>query len=45
MNRVVTTDALGNPSAPLSFDAKDYPTAGKSGYDQRQMQLGVKVTF
>ena len=45
VNRVVTTDALGNPSAPLSFDAKDYPTAGKSGYDQRQMQLGVKVTF
>ena len=45
VNRIVTTDALGNPSAPLSFDARDYPTAGKTGYDQRQMQLGVKVTF
>ncbi len=45
VNRVVTTDAAGNPASPLSFDASDYPTAGKSGYDQRQMQLGMKVVF
>ncbi len=45
VNRVVTTDAAGDPASPLSFDASDYPTAGKSGYDQRQMQLGLKVVF
>jgi hypothetical protein len=45
VNRVVATDAAGNPSSPLSFEGGDYPTAGKSGYDQRQMQLGIKVVF
>jgi hypothetical protein len=45
VNRVVTTDAAGNPSAPISIDGKDYPAAGKTGYDQRQMQLGVKFVF
>ena len=45
VNRVVTTDALGNPEAPLVFKGKDYPAAGKSGYDQRTMQLGVKFAF
>jgi hypothetical protein len=45
VNRVVTTDAAGNPASPLSFDGRDYPTAGKSGYDQRQMQLGAKIVF
>jgi len=45
VNRVVPTDAAGNPVSPLSFNASDYPDAGKSGYDQRQMQLGVKVVF
>ncbi len=29
----------------LQFDGKDYPDAGKSGYDQRIMQLGVKLSF
>ena len=45
VNRVVITDAAGNPPAPLSFDARDYPIAGRSGYDQRQMQLGAKIVF
>ena len=27
------------------IDGADYPTAGKSGYDQRLMQLGFKFTF
>jgi hypothetical protein len=45
VNRVIPTDTAGNPLSPLSFDARDYPDAGKSGYDQRQMQLGVKVVF
>jgi hypothetical protein len=45
VNRVVPTSALGVPTGTLAFDAKDYPSAGKSGYDQRIMQLGVKFSF
>jgi len=45
VNRVVQTDALGNPLSALSFNAADYPTAGKSGYDQRLIQLGFKYSF
>jgi hypothetical protein len=45
VNRVVTTDLAGNPAAPIVFSGSDYPDAGKSGYDQRQMQLGVKFVF
>src|SRR4029078_7318467 len=45
VNRVVTTDAQGNPVNALVFHGDQYPTAGKSGYDQRIMQLGVKFLF
>jgi hypothetical protein len=45
VNRVVATDALGNPSSPIVIDASRYPDAGKTGYDQRTMQLGVKFEF
>ena len=45
VNRVVTTDAQGNPVNALVFHGDQYPTAGKSGYDQRVMQLGVKFLF
>jgi hypothetical protein len=45
VNRVIATDALGNPSAPISFRGADYPVAGKSGYDQRLIQLGFKYIF
>jgi len=45
VNRTVATDALGNPLAPISTNAEDYPDAGKSGYDQRIMQIGFKVNF
>src|SRR4051794_22962617 len=45
VNRVVTTDAQGNPVTALVFHGSEYPTAGKSGYDQRTMQLGVKFGF
>ena len=40
VNRVVTTDAFGAPATaiPATFP-------GNSGYDQRQMQLGLKVSF
>ena len=40
VNRIVTTDVAGNPSAPLPD-----PFPPTSGYDQRQMQLGVKFVF
>jgi hypothetical protein len=45
VNRVITTSTLGAPASPVVIDAADYPDAGKSGYDQRQMQLGVKFIF
>jgi hypothetical protein len=45
VNRVVATDALGNPSTPISFRGEDYPLSGKSGYDQRLIQLGFKYSF
>jgi hypothetical protein len=45
VNRVVTTDAQGNPVNTLVFHGDQYPTAGKSGYDQRTMQVGVKLLF
>ena len=39
---VSVTDAQGNPVTALVFHGSEYPTAGKSGYDQRTMQVGVK---
>ena len=45
VNRVVQTDAVGNPVHPIVLTGADYPTAGKSGYDQRLMQLGFKSSF
>ncbi len=45
VSRGVATDANGAPVSPIVFDASDLPDAGKSGYDQRQMQLGVKFIF
>jgi len=45
VNRVVTTDLAGNPASPILLDGSAYPDAGKSGYDQRQMQLGAKFVF
>jgi hypothetical protein len=45
VNRVVTTSVAGVPASPILIDAADYPDAGKSGYDQRLMQLGVKFIF
>jgi hypothetical protein len=45
VNRVFATDALGNTAAPVPLNGADYPTAGKSGYDQRLMQIGFKYSF
>jgi carboxypeptidase family protein/TonB-dependent receptor-like protein len=45
VNRVITTDALGNVTGSLPLRGSQYPTSGKSGYDQRLMQLGLKFAF
>ena len=45
VNRVVATDLLGNPTSPIPSTADDFPMAGRSGYEARQFQLGVKVSF
>jgi hypothetical protein len=45
VNRTVTTNAQGIPASPIMFDGSDYPTAGKSAYDQRIIQLGLKFIF
>jgi hypothetical protein len=45
VNRTVATNAAGQPNSPISTDGADFPAAGKSGYDQRLMQLGVKFIF
>ena len=45
VNRVVTTSAAGVPVSPVLMEGSAYPDAGKSGYDQRQMQLGLKFLF
>jgi hypothetical protein len=43
-NTVVTTDAAGTPLAPVPADVKT-GFAPTGGYEQRQLQLGFRVTF
>jgi hypothetical protein len=43
INTVITTDAAGNPLAPIPSDP--YGFSGASGYEQRKFQLGFKVRF
>jgi hypothetical protein len=49
VNRVVATDAAGNPLVDISnvtaTGTLGQPFTGTSGYDQRIMQVGFKVTF
>ena len=49
VNRVVATDAAGNPLVDISNTTATVtagqPFSGTSGYDQRIMQIGFKVTF
>jgi hypothetical protein len=45
VNGVVSTDAAGNPLTPIPATADDFPIAGRSGYEARQFQLGVKFNF
>jgi len=42
---VITTDALGNVTGSIPLNGAEYPISGKSGYDQRLMQLGLKFAF
>lgn len=43
VNSVVTTDALGVPLSAIPSSGDGFPAT--SGYEQRQLQLGVKVIF
>jgi hypothetical protein len=45
VNRAIATDAVGNPTNAILLRGADYPLAGKSGYDQRLLQLGFKFAF
>jgi hypothetical protein len=49
VNRVVQTDAAGNPLVDISnttaTGTAGQPFSGTSGYDQRIMQVGFKVAF
>ena len=40
VNRVVTTSLAGEPAAAIPD-----PFVGTAGYQQRQVQLGVKLSF
>jgi hypothetical protein len=49
VNRVVATDAAGNPLVDISDTTATgdagHPFSGTAGYDQRIMQVGFKLTF
>jgi hypothetical protein len=43
VNRIVTTNANGEPAAPIPGDGDAFTPTG--GYEQRQFQLGFKLSF
>jgi hypothetical protein len=43
VNATVTTDTLGNPLTPIPTKGEDFAATG--GYEQRQVQLGFRLTF
>ncbi len=43
VNSVVATDAAGAPLAPIPTSGDGFPAT--SGYEQRQLQLGVRISF
>jgi hypothetical protein len=49
VNRTVTTDAAGNPVVDITDTTatpdRGFPFSGTSGYDQRIIQVGFKVSF
>ena len=49
MNRVVATDAVGNPTVDIgsvvATTRAGFPFTGITGYDQRLTQVGFKLSF
>jgi len=45
VNRTVATNAAGNPIALIPASANDFPIAGRSGYEARQLKIGFKFDF
>ena len=43
INTTTTTDAAGNPTTPIVYDA--YQRVNPAGFEQRKFQLGFKVAF
>ena len=43
VNSVVATDTLGVPTGAIPTSGDGFPATG--GYEQRQLQLGFKITF
>jgi len=43
VNAVIATDTLGVPTVALPTSGKDLVPTG--GYEQRQLQFGIKFTF
>jgi len=43
VNRIIQTDALGNPLAAIPTDGSGFPAT--AGYEQREFQLGFKIYF
>lgn len=43
--RVIATDTRGTPLATIPSSGSDFPTAGRSGYEARQFQIGFKFHF
>src|SRR5207237_1278687 len=42
---ILNNNQLGNVTGSIPLNGSQYPTSGKSGYDQRLMQLGLKFAF
>ena len=43
--RIITTDTAGVPAAAIPAKGSEFPVAGRSGYEARQFQIGVKVHY
>ena len=41
----ITTDAIGNPTAPNPIPGDPYQFPNPSGYEQRKFQLGFRLRF
>lgn len=43
--RVIAVDTAGNPTTTIPASGADFPIVGRSGYEARQFQVGIKVSF